>query len=358
MTKNQYYRLDNILSTKARWLMLIGQRANGKSYACKEECVKDFWENKNKFIYLRRYAKDCKENYVTSYFDDCPVDQITDGEYTGVLAYHGFLYLYNIDSDGKIVKGLECGRYFGLSEDSRAKSQVFDNYYSILYEEFIPIDNMYLENEPTRMQQFASSVFRRREGRVFLIGNTLSRLSPYAQEWSIDFIHMKQGSIEVYNYHMDDGSVVKVAVEYCATTNYQNKMFFGKASKQILSGEWEVNEYPKLPNKLDYYDEVYRVLIEYQNFKFGLKLLVDPDTGGKICFIYPYTRNRADFRGFRVLTDTFSIDPFISARLDLNRTPERYISECFRLNKVVYSDNLTGTDFKNVNDHFKLANLF
>lgn len=356
MAKEQYYRLDNILLTNAQWYLLIGQRANGKSYAVKEFCIKDYCENHHKFIYLRRFALDIKENYVTTYFDDAPVKDITKGEYIGVMAFHGSLYLYNLDADGKICKGEEIGRYCSLSEDARIKSQVFNDYYNIIYEEFIPVDNHYVENEPSRLQNMASSIFRRRKGRTFLIGNTLSRVSPYAQEWSIDFAHQKQGTIEVYNYHeQDDEEPIKVAVEYCATTNYKNKMFFGNAKKQILSGEWEVNQYPRLPKPLEEYEDVYTMLIEYQNFKFILKLLVDSEHGGKICYIYPSTR---DFKGFRVLTDNFSDNPFISARLDISRTPERYIKECFALNKLCFSDNLTGTDFKNINEHFHIAQMF
>ena len=56
----------------------------------------------------------------------------------------------------------------------------------------------------------------------------------------------------------------------------------------------------------------------------------------------------------RILTDVFSDNPFISSRLDITRTAERYIVECFRLNKVCYSDNLTGADFKHVIDVFKI----
>ena len=34
--KKKYYRLDSILKTNAEYLMLLGMRSNGKSYAVKE----------------------------------------------------------------------------------------------------------------------------------------------------------------------------------------------------------------------------------------------------------------------------------------------------------------------------------
>lgn len=358
--KIAYYDGERILTLAEQeknvaWFIIFGQRANGKSYFWKKHCLENAYKKGEKFIYLRRNKADIKENYVTTYFDDVPVKQITKGTYEGVMAYHGFLYFYNIDEDGKVVKGLEIGRYCALSEDYRYKSQVFDGVTTILFEEMIPSNNMYLTDEPNRMQQFASTIFRHREGKTILIGNTLSRVCPYAQEWSIDIIHMKMGDIDVYTYNDGDGEPVKVAVEYCGTTKYKNKMFFGKVKEQILSGAWEVKNYNKLPKPLEELEKVYEIQIEYMAFKFVCQLLVDWKTGDKLVYIYPKTSDRVIDR---IITDRYDLNPFVTARLDMSKKAEQYISDCFRLNKVCYSDNLTGTDFNNVNEHFKLANIF
>lgn len=358
--KIEYYDGTRILQvaqnekTPVPWFIVFGQRANGKSYFWKKYAIENAYKKGEKFIYLRRNKLDIKENYVTTYFDDAPVKQITKGTYLGVMAYHGFLYFYNLDEDNKVVRGQEIGRYCALNEDYRYKSQVFDGVTTILYEEMIPSNNMYLADEPSRLQQFASTVFRHRDGLTVLIGNTLSRVCPYAQEWSIDINHMAQGDIDIYTYNSDDEQI-KVAVEYCGTTKYKNKMFFGKAKEQILSGAWEVNNYNKLPKPLEELEKVYELVIEYMSFKFVCQLLVDFKTGDRLVYIYPKTSDRVIER---VITDRYDLNPFVSARLDLSKTAEKYISECFRINKVCYSDNLTGTDFNNVNEHFKLANIF
>ena len=36
MAKRNYYNIENLLATKAQYLMLLGQRANGKSYQVKK----------------------------------------------------------------------------------------------------------------------------------------------------------------------------------------------------------------------------------------------------------------------------------------------------------------------------------
>lgn len=357
MAKEQYYRLDRLDQLEdIQYFLLIGQRANGKSYAVKERALERAWKKKERFVYMRRYSLDIKQNAVESYFEDAPVKKITGGEWDRVKAYHGFLYWCRWDEDEQkdITSKEEIGRYVSLSEDARIKSQVFPNTTMIIYEELIPIDNMYLENETTRLQNMVSSIFRRNKGVVYLVGNTLSRVSPYAKEWEIDFTKLKIGEIRVYNYHVGE-TVVRVAVEYCESTNYKNTMFFGRASKQILSGEWEVQDRPKLERPLKEYEVLYKMLIEYQNFKFILLLLCEPQTGGKICYIYPST---TEYHGERILTDRFSENPFISSRLDMKKRPEQDISNCFALNKLCFSDNLTGSDFSAINEHFHIAKLF
>lgn len=352
--KKVYYSIKNILSTNAQWLILLGQRANGKSYSTKQLVLENAFKNHRKFIYLRRWEMDIKQDYVTDYFGDMPIVEITNGKYVGVIAYHGYIYFYSIDDNEKIQRGECIGRYCALNLNERYKSQVFEDYDYIVYEEFIT-DNLYLDEEPRKLQQFVSTVFRHNKGKVILVGNLLSRVCPYFTEFCLTHtLKMKPGDIEIYHHHVGDDTI-DIAVEYCSTMKYQNTMFFGQASKTIISSEWDTKDVNKLPGNQEDFEEVYKILVEYQQFKFVMSLLVDPD-GGKFVFVYPKTTPNTNI--LRILTDRFDKSPFISSRLDMSKKPEKYISDCFRLNKVCYSDNLTGSDFIHVNDHFKIASLF
>lgn len=349
--KKTYYNIENLLKTNARYMILLGQRANGKSYQVKLHALEDAYHNDKKFIYLRRWQLDIKQNNVTSYFDDMPILDITEGNYVGVIAYQGYIYFYNIDEehDNKIVRGKEIGRYLALNEDERYKSQVFKGYDKIIYEEFIT-DNLYLDNECKRLMNLVSTILRNDSGTVFLVGNLLSRLCPYFSEWCLTgTLKQKPGTIEIYHHHMDN-AVIDIAVEYCANADTQNTMFFGKAARMIVSGEWDTMDLPHLPGKQDDYECVYKVLFKYQEFRFMLNLLVH-DSGGKLCFIYPHSgKTKVD----RIIQDEIDVNPLINSRLDPRRKPEAHILDCFRFGKVAYSDNLTGTDFRHVVDHFRI----
>lgn len=350
--KINYYDISNMLSTRAQYMMLLGQRANGKSYQAKLTVLEDAYKG-GKFVYLRRWKSDIKTKAIESYFDDMPIKKITNGEYTQIVAWNGSIYFAYINEKDELVKGKEIGKYCALNEYERYKSWAFVGYNYILYEEFIT-DHVYLNDEPRQLQQFVSTVARNKAITVLLIGNTLSRVCPYFAEWCLDgVLKQKQGTIEVYHYHTEGGTV-DIAVEYCANANVENKMFFGQASKQIISGEWDTVEVAKLPKKKEYYDKIYELKVTYQKFSFILELLVEPVQGGIITYIYPFTGKR---KVLRQLSTEFSDNPFITARLDLSKRPEFLISECFKLGKICYSDNLTGSDFKHVNEVFRIGNL-
>ena len=355
MAKKQYYDISNMLATKADYMILLGQRANGKSYQAKKTCLEHYFNTGEKFVYIRRWRSDITRNNVSMYFADMPIKEWTDGEYEGVTAFGGILYLYYIDeSTGKMMKGNEVGAYVSLNESERIKSLQFVNYRYILFEEFIT-DKIYLTNEPTILQHVVSTIARDKNLTVLMVGNTLSRVCPYFTEWCLDgVLKQKLGTIEIYHFHTSNG-VTNIAVEMCETVKTSSTMFFGQASKQIITGEWDTIDMPKLPKPLSEYEDLYEVLFRYQKFAFVVKLLADEENGGLFVYIYPYTKNREIPR---VITDVFSTDPLVTARLLPDKRPEVLIANCFLNGNVCFSDNLTGVDFKNVNNVFRLGYMY
>ena len=80
MSKIKYYNISNMLKTNADYMMLLGQRANGKSYQAKTTVLKNAYENNRKFIYLRRWKEDIKAKAVTAYFGDIDIKKITNNK--------------------------------------------------------------------------------------------------------------------------------------------------------------------------------------------------------------------------------------------------------------------------------------
>ena len=343
--KRDYWNRKALFDTGGDYLIVFGQNCSGKSYQGKEECFERIKKGE-RFFYLRRWQTDLNQNIAPSYFDDMDVNKLTGGDWDDIIARSGMYYLCRTDDDGKREYDDEpCGYYGDLNEWQRYKSNVYLNCTFILFEEFIT-DGVYLDDEPLKLQRLVTTVFRDHKGQVMMVGNTVSRIVPYIQEWIPNAVNQKQGTIELYHMHdaVGEGNDVLIAVEYGGRIKGSGSMFFGEASKSIMAGEWSVDDRPKLPRDHIDYEKVYEMVLEYQNFSFMLELLVDPEEGTKILFVYPKTTDR---KVERKITDRFTTKMFES-RYFRDNVPENYIRQCIESNMVCYSDNLTASDFNGV----------
>ncbi len=350
MRKQKFYRIDNIEKTEAQYRILLGERSNGKSYAVKEKCLLNAYHDNKRFGYLRRYQSDVKQSDVDAYFADMPVSSITDGEYTLMSTYRGRIYFAVMTDDFKIIRGKLAGYVFYLSGLEHFKSQSFNDVFDIVYEEFITA-KMYLDNEPDMLQQFVSTIARRRKIVVWLIGNTINRICPYFQKWQLkNVVKQKQGTIELYRFNTkqqdEDGCpvIVTIAVEFCENSGNNSKMFFGSIENNIANGYWETEEKPHLPGDIRKFEKLYEFLLTDMGFSFVVQLLAEAD-GGLFVYVYPYTYKR---KIDRKICSNFSHNIFTSFRLYDTIKVEKLMRDLISQKKICYSDNLTGTDFEQV----------
>lgn len=343
--KREYWDRKPLFATGADYLMAFGQNCNGKSYQGKEEAIERALEGRRIF-YLRRMVDEVNENKATLYFSDMPINALTKGEWDGIEGWRGLLYFFRFDKNGKKERSTYIGAYDSLYNWQKIKSVAWVNFDYIILEEFISA-GYYLDDEPTILMRCVSAIFRDHKGQVLMLGNSISRNVPYFSQWTPNVFKQRQNTIEIYNYECEvDGEEIqiKVAIEYCGTIKGTGKMFFGQAAKSIMSGAWDVKEEPKLPKALSLYECVYELLLEYQTFAFVLQLLVDPENGISLLYVYPYTGKREINR---IITDKFSDDMFTTRYLKQNKA-ELSIKSCVMNNRTVFSDNLTASDFKGV----------
>ena len=115
-----------------------------------------------------------------------------------------------------------------------------------------------------------------------MVGNTISRLCPYFDEWQLTHVKkQEQGTIDIYKQptsQIDENGnniVVSIAVEYCENSGSNSKMFFGQKSKMTTSGVWESDSYPHLQEPFNTYKCVYKIYYEYTSFRFIIFLIHD-----------------------------------------------------------------------------------
>lgn len=356
-SKNRYVSRETLKRIDARYVVLLGQRSNGKSFAVKELVIKNALEKGEEFAYIRRNKEDCKQYMVEEYFSDiiCDSDGVrhleewSKGKYNAISVYQQGIYFANIDENGKVTRGQQLGRMFGLSWATHYKSLSFPNITTAVYEEFI-IDTTgtFLQNEVKVFMNLISTIFRERKGTVYLVGNTLSRINPFFKEFNLKGIpKQKENSVEFYHYKYKDERgkehIERIAVYLTHSTNNNSGMFFGNSAKAITSTVWETDEYPHLIGERDEYENIYTVVFEYDNNKFLMEFLKNQH-GEYVWYVTPKTSDIQ--KGTRVISNQFRMDRYSTTLFKGLNDMEEKIFSFLKTDKIVFLDNLTATEFK------------
>ena len=110
-----------------------------------------------------------------------------------------------------------------LSTEQHMSSASFLDVDIIIFEEFME-RGTYISNEPDRLMIFYSTADRKRgTTKLYMVGNSISRVCPYINNWGLDkiFRKLQQGQIETKVIHNEENDV-KIAIEYCRASGRKN----------------------------------------------------------------------------------------------------------------------------------------
>lgn len=341
--EREHYSLQPIKKIGATYNLIYGEKSNGKSYAVKEDCLKRFLENGEQMVLLRRYDVELKRQKLERYWSDMPIDILSGGEYNEIYSYSGDLYMAK-NENGKRTNAKKFGFTMALNLAQSYSGTEYPQVTTILLEEFISLDGGYLPDELFLFNHIISTVARRRTITVYMLANSISRISPYWREYSVDDIvkNQEQGTICVIKRNTISGDEQKVAVEYCANTTGRSLMFAGRRGVMINEGKWLVNEQPKLPYCRNEWECVYIFVIEYKKDKFLAEYLI---RDSEYClYITPKTTEIKN--GTRIVTDKASANPLATLGLIPLNSQERLVFNMLTNGKTFYSDDQTGTEFQ------------
>lgn len=360
----QYYSLREILKQNCTFNILLGQKGNGKSYSVKDYILQVAYNEKDpytgeavecyQFAYFRRWDLELKAADLEQYFADFienddgrrRIEEITNGEYTTVSVYQKKIYFANVDpNSGKVERGKHIGYAFSVARASKYASLSYPKIGIGVFEEFVTNEG-YQPKEPSTFVMMLSTIFRRRSAKIFMIGNTLSRESPYFSEFQlVNVPRQKQGTIDIYHYKTEDGSDITIAVENCDAVEMENKLIIGRRTKMITTGQWDSEEQPHLPEPITHYKTVHTFFVETENLVYMGRILKNSDSF--LLYICPHTTGIKDRDHTRIITRRFSLNYLHASKLLTDKLKyDLIISELLRLGHVAYSDNLTGTEFK------------
>ena len=346
----KYYNIKRIKEANCEYNLIYGQRSNGKSYAVKHFVCEEAVDPNKKFVLLRRQYVDAKPTANANYFKDLNYKKIYGNECLGIQIRGDQIFAVYAHKGHNKIPVKHIGYVCSLSGNAHYTGQNFNDVSNIVYEEVIS-RSIYLNNEPAILQDFVSTVFRERnDGRVWLIGNSISRMCPYFTDWELTKVPKQaDGTIDIYEKHTgrydEDGNelITRIAVERSESMKAESKMFFGSRSKMITEGAWQTDEHPRLERRLETYAVLYSLVFEYTKFKYMARFLYDPENECHFWYIEPKTTEIK--KGTRVVSDKFYTDDMCTVGLVALSPEEQSILKQIGQMNCVFSDNLTGTEF-------------
>lgn len=348
----KYYSMKPTLDKyKPQYMIPYGKRSKGKSWSAKDIALGEFMNTEKKFVYIRRWSEDLKGglalDYWAKYIAEGGLKKATKGKYNDIEAKAHKYYLIKRDASGNVQERAHCGYYLDLNSAERWKSTEYVNVKYLIFEEVFT-KGLYIRNEPEALQQLVSTICRNStDAVVFLIGNTVSRICPYLQFFGIQSIKDQPvNTVKIYNKKNELGQVCRVVVERTPDDDpaeSKNTLYIGKSAKNILLGEWDVDDMPIRPE--GEYETHYELAFEAMGESFILQLQSDADDN---LFLY-ISPNEYGLNLERTINrDKFSADRNKLAYFRSEIKAECMIVDLYNAGQFCFSDVLTGNDFTQV----------
>ena len=366
-SKIVYYNLDNIDKENAQINLIFGERSNGKSYQVKHkkginpylESIENGINKQKRFMLIRRWKEEIKPEKIEQYFLDVDIYKLTEGKYNCLSLYKGKIWLSFYDPEAKpqLKRGDYIGYVVALSTEQTYAGASYLDVENMIFEEFMA-RGVYLPHEPDKLMNLYSTVDRKRgTTKLWLVGNTISRVCPYIEEWGLHEIitEQKQGTIITKDiptgFLTDEGKEehIKLAIEYCKSTGTSSHVI-GKHKAMLNQGAWQSDPQPHLPLSYNEYDVMFRMMFKYGSFKFIAEYLFD-NVKEYCWYIYPYNGEIKD--DILVISDEVKLDRHWQRNvynIDIDNVTLKRLLNTFRENNIFYSSDLCGTDFKQAID--------
>lgn len=357
----EYYNLQPILSERAHYNLIIGERSNGKTYSVLLYILRLYAKRGFQGALLRRMQEDFIGKRGASLFnplvDNGEIEKATNGKYNSVYYYASrwFLCRYEENEKGnreRIVDDTPFLYGFAISQMEHEKGNGYPNVKTIVYDEFITRMG-YLRDEFVLFMNTLSTIIRNRDDvKIFMLGNTVNKYCPYFDEMGLRHIKdMRQGEIDVYQLKHASGKTLKVAVEYCKPFKKGKRSDFyfafdNQKLEMITNGVWEIDLYPHCPYRYRPKDILFTYFIEFDDNLLQCEIVqID---GVSFTFIHRKTTPLKNPDGELIYSTRYDARPNWRRKITKPMLPlEKKITEYYKADKIFYQDNEVGEIVRN-----------
>ena len=260
LTADDFFKLEPVLAEHCQVNVLVGARSNGKTYSVLKKCISDYKYEGKRFAYVRRLQESITNKFVGELLQPFLVNDFVKIPLIKELWGPSYTVRYRIgqfeliDEDDKTKEPEVIGYTAALNTVGTQKGRVFDHVYNIVLDEFLPLKSeKEVKEEFDAWEQLQSTIYRTHgnESTLWLLGNTVSKYSPFFAPYGINTFTMnEQGKIYTIELPNAEGEATKVC--YLHTLNNPkigastSKLIRG--SKMAVTGEWELDPVAALPH--------------------------------------------------------------------------------------------------------------
>ena len=249
LTSKDFYDLQPLLDHDPDISVIWGQRSNGKTYQCLLYALKTYKKEKRTFVYVRRWAEDIVVKSMTKLMSPLPVEEIF-GKHKAIKFFRGAFILY--DTEDEDFEEQTLGWAVALNQVAHTKSQTFQDAKVIILDEFLQLKSeRQLRDEFDAWEQTVSTIVRTLQDiKIFIVGNSICKYSPYFSPYGIDPNTIEQGEIKEIMLTNEEGEPTKVVAEWCKYNPKigQRTSKYVRGSRMARTGEWEIQEVANIPH--------------------------------------------------------------------------------------------------------------
>lgn len=248
LESKDFYDPRPLLSKNGEINIIWGQRSNGKTYSYLKNALENFRNTGRTFVYVRRWAEDIAVKNMVKLMSPLPIEDIFGEGYSITFGKGAFV----LTSSDEKVDPVVIGWAICLNQVAHTKSQTFTNAQIVILDEFLQLKSeRVLRDEFDAWEQTLSTILRTtNDAKIFILGNSVSKYSPYFTPYGIDPNAMKQGEIKEIMLPNEEGTPTKVVAEWCSYNKKVGKRTsrYVRGSKMAKTGEWEIEEVANIPH--------------------------------------------------------------------------------------------------------------
>lgn len=332
------------------YIIVYGERSNGKTFAAMLCAVVRFFLYGELFCYVRRWDEDFKPKSINRLFGGLEktgvIEYLSGGEYNHVICRSRMFYLATWDENGaEIIAPQPFGYCFALTQMEHDKGGTYPpNITSIIFDEFLT-RGMYLPDEMALFANVISTVVRDDgQAKIWMLGNTVSRYCPYFREMGLRHIReMEIGGIQEYTGTRKDCTIVVHWADGLPGGKETDKYFAFDNPKltMITEGKFETAIYPHLPFDISEADKVFTFFVWF--FDDILRGDIIVKDGCEFIFFTPKTTELKFPDRELIYSNRDDPRPNWRRRITRPMTPtEKAILDLIKAEKVFYLDNECG----------------